>query len=252
LPERFEKQYAFLDAHPEYVVCGCQMAGIGPAGEECRSWKWDCPLDDESIRHEMLTGCPFLHPGVMYQKKAVLAAGAYRPEFQHVEDYDLWFRLAQRGRLANLSDRLMHYRLHPHSVSATNAEVQAAKMKDVSRRYMFELGLVRSTDEFESFYRCANARKGVAGATLHDASNYACVMRRFIASLPRTPDNAAAIAGVRRSIRWNLQTLGRSAYCAVGGRLRLLGAAVRFDPSLRGFASVLKSGLLNVGGPGTS
>ena len=43
-------------------------------------------------------------------------SGGYRAEYEWVEDIDLWLRLAERGRLANLPDVLLRYRLHEESV----------------------------------------------------------------------------------------------------------------------------------------
>jgi hypothetical protein len=47
---------------------------------------------------------------------------------QHAEDYDLWLRLAEVGRIANLPDVLLSYRLHAGAASARNnvAQVLAA------------------------------------------------------------------------------------------------------------------------------
>jgi hypothetical protein len=41
----------------------------------------------------------------------VLAAGGYREAYLRAEDYDLWLRLAEHGKLANLPDPLIEYRL---------------------------------------------------------------------------------------------------------------------------------------------
>jgi hypothetical protein len=57
------------------------------------------------------------HPTVMMRRDAVMAVGGYRPAFEPAEDLDLWLRLAERGRLANLGAVLLKYRVHPTSVS---------------------------------------------------------------------------------------------------------------------------------------
>jgi hypothetical protein len=54
------------------------------------------------------------HPAVMLRRTAALAAGGYR-DYPHAEDLDLWLRLAEIGRLANLSYPAISYRVHAKS-----------------------------------------------------------------------------------------------------------------------------------------
>ena len=56
------------------------------------------------------------HPTVTFRRAAALASGNYGDE-KPVEDYSLWLRLARVGRLANLPDCLLDYRLHEQSVT---------------------------------------------------------------------------------------------------------------------------------------
>ena len=57
----------------------------------------------------------------MYRREVVLAAGGYHQAFRHCEDYDLWLRLANRTRIANLPDRLLRYRHYADQVSSRHA-----------------------------------------------------------------------------------------------------------------------------------
>ncbi len=124
-PERFAKQVDYLCAHPECVILGTQVLRIDPGdlpiGPE------DQPLDHEAILARLLEGGAgtLIHPSVMMRRAAVEAVGRYRLEFQWVEDYDLFLRLAEHGRLANLPDRLLRYRLHFESVNMKRRETQA-------------------------------------------------------------------------------------------------------------------------------
>ena len=54
----------------------------------------------------------------MMRRKAVLAVGGYRVEMMPAEDVDLWLRMGERGRLANLPEVITRYRIHESSVSA--------------------------------------------------------------------------------------------------------------------------------------
>jgi hypothetical protein len=248
LPSRFASQFAYLHDHPGCVLCGCQMKGIGPQGEWRESWDWECAVDDGQIRYQLLVGSPFLHPGVMYRKAAVAAAGGYRPEFEPAEDYDLWCRLSQFGVLANLPECLMNYRLHAASVSSARHETQLAKMKEISRRHVVSSGFAASIEEFDGFYRCAGPRTGAPRVSVDDASLYARVVGRFLDSLAQGRCSPATLPQLRRSVRWKLQAMSRSFGRFESDRLRLLRLGARMDCSLTGIASIVKSGLLGGGG----
>lgn len=49
LPERFEKQVAFMEAHDEVGLCGTWVGTFGQ-----RSEQWQYPIEDEDIRCMLL------------------------------------------------------------------------------------------------------------------------------------------------------------------------------------------------------
>ena len=65
----------------------------------------------DALTHEeidyafMNTGSQIIyHPSVMYRRQVVLDLGCYRPEYYLTEDLDLFLRLAEVGRIANLAE----------------------------------------------------------------------------------------------------------------------------------------------------
>ena len=110
LPERFQRQYDFLEAHPEIDVVGTQVTSStrtardrqedGPAGKPRRSGQ------DPA---EILLSPPSYGTDAT---NAVESVGGYRSQLIAAEDLDLWLRLAERGKLANLPEALLFYRLH--------------------------------------------------------------------------------------------------------------------------------------------
>lgn len=124
-PERFARQHAFLSAHPEVGLVGCWNAHIDAAGREAHVPGADHPTSHEAILAAMERGqTPFSHPTVMFRRAVMQDAGGYHPAFRHCEDFDLWLRLADRTRLANLPERLLHYRRHEGQVSANHTLAQ--------------------------------------------------------------------------------------------------------------------------------
>ena len=119
LPQRFEKQLQYMQEHPEIAALGAQMLLIDPYGVPLLETK--LPLDHEGIENEMLGGSGWAmpQPVAMVRRSAVMQIGCYRKEYEWAEDLDLFLRLAEHGRLANLPDVLVKYRIHLQSTNHT-------------------------------------------------------------------------------------------------------------------------------------
>ena len=69
----------------------------------------------------------------MLRAAPVRRLGGYRAAFRAAEDYDLWLRLAEIGRVANLPDYLVQYRLHGANLSRLEAVRQAFSVRLAQR-----------------------------------------------------------------------------------------------------------------------
>jgi len=121
LPERFTRQVEYLRAHPECVLVGCRVRLIDPEGDPLSEW---CTQQDhEAIEAHYLRGersAAIAHPSFMMRRDAVLAIGRYRP-LEVIEDIDLIVRLAEYGRIANMPEVLLQYRIHSGNMSKTRS-----------------------------------------------------------------------------------------------------------------------------------
>lgn len=125
LPQRFEQQYAFMAAHPEIGVLGSWTDDIDEFDAPYPLAAPDHPVDHAAFLAAIDAGMPLLcHPSVMFRRDAVLAIGGYHRAFRHCEDLDLWLRLANVTRIANLPERLLRYRHYSAQVSSRHATQQ--------------------------------------------------------------------------------------------------------------------------------
>ena len=119
LPNRFERQLAFLDANPDYGVVGTSTHDIDEHGRLSLNEDFH-PLDHDAFRAALETGPWLCHPSVVMRRDVVRAAGGYRAAFRHCEDYDLWLRLSEATKLCTIPDRLFHYRRSATQVSSAH------------------------------------------------------------------------------------------------------------------------------------
>jgi len=116
-PPRLERQVAFLDVHPECVAVGAQVRCIDRDGNPVDSG-YRVPFDHTEIHehwHLQGIGGGIPHPTAMLRCAAIRQIGGYRQLI--AEDHDLFVRIAEVGRLANLPDVLLDYRIHPQGLS---------------------------------------------------------------------------------------------------------------------------------------
>lgn len=110
--ERFAKQVAFMEQHPEVDIVGAWIDEFqGNISNVISTRK--LPQYSNDIREFGKKRCPMNHPVTMFRKEAVLAAGGYLP-FPFFEDYYLWVRMILNGAtMYNIQESLLYFRFSP-------------------------------------------------------------------------------------------------------------------------------------------
>ena len=116
MPDRLEKQFNFLEDHPDYVLTGSDAEYMLENGEFLFSFGCIAHSNEE-IQRNMYVYCPFIHSSVMYKKHQVIKAGGYNANAHNFEDYLLWTALAKMGKMQNLREPLIKVRFNPASVT---------------------------------------------------------------------------------------------------------------------------------------
>lgn len=126
-PERMERQFEFLEKHPEVVALGTAATFMDETGEEIGLFT---PAEDHQALLKIFPGSPFIHPSVMFRKSAYIEAGKY-PEFMRwgAEDAVLFSKMAKVGKLSNLKESLLKYRLVPAGASRKPADFRALLLR---------------------------------------------------------------------------------------------------------------------------
>ena len=95
LPSRFEKEYNFLENHPEYSIVSSAMKYFNENGV-FRVDRYDKP---EPSIEDFVKHTPFNHAPCMVRKEAYEAVGGYSEakKLLRVEDYHLWMKMYLKG-----------------------------------------------------------------------------------------------------------------------------------------------------------
>ncbi|MEO8255381.1 MAG: glycosyltransferase [Flavobacterium sp.] len=139
LPERFAKQVRFLDANPDVVLCGSVFTIIGT------DIIVTVPENNENIKLAMLKDCCIGHPTVMMRKNTLDKFSLiYDATKEPAEDYDLWTRMLVIGKLHNLQEVLLQYRVHNSQVSQKRNEQQTNIALEIKTNLIHHLNLEKN------------------------------------------------------------------------------------------------------------
>lgn len=117
--QRFAKQIAFLENNPDVVVCGTTYKIVG------NDKLITLPENHEEIKMKLLWGNCIAHPSVMMRRESLVTnAIQYDLTREPAEDYDMWICLLAIGKLHNLQEVLLEYRVYNNQVSRKRAEDQ--------------------------------------------------------------------------------------------------------------------------------
>jgi glycosyltransferase involved in cell wall biosynthesis len=167
-PERLKRQTAFLDARPEVALLG--SAAWIHRHDGTPLWPVHMPETHAQILAAFPRGNPYIHGSVMFRCEAARQAGGYREQIRHSQDYDLFWRLAERGAAANLHEPLYHYRYTAGAVSAARALDQARDYRTV--QHLAEARRIGRREDFVEARRAAmTGRDLVLGAALKQADH---------------------------------------------------------------------------------
>lgn len=115
-PNRLQKQLNYLSNHPHTVVVGGQCNLIDT--QDNLIGQKTFPLTHQKIYQLAFLRSPLQHPAIMINKNLLPDNFTWYHQNQvPAEDLDLYFRLFQYGRAANLPDTIIQYRQNPQGLS---------------------------------------------------------------------------------------------------------------------------------------
>ncbi|HXH17782.1 MAG TPA: glycosyltransferase family 2 protein [Chitinophagales bacterium] len=148
LPQRLEKQVAFMNAHPEVGLCGCYLRTLGHAQE------YDIRFETEhdAITFKLFFDTHFPHPAAMLRRSVLLQYQLrFDKDYIHAEDFEMWNRMADVCRLAIIPEVLMLKRMHGQQISSVHAATQDKISRRIRMELMQKMGLCPGSGEMDVY-----------------------------------------------------------------------------------------------------
>ena len=147
-PERFGKQAAYLDIHPEVAVLGSDLECFNEDGVIRTGWSVSEP---GQMKVDMFFSCGLAHPSVMMRADVIQALGGYDPDYNGLEDYELWCRVLEKHHITTLPQILLRYRIHGGQVTRNPSPLHRERMRRLKLRQARQLGL--DPEKAEAYFR---------------------------------------------------------------------------------------------------
>lgn len=143
LPNRFERQVAFMENNPDITILGSWAKTFGAKDSVIKH-----PTRPEEIKVNLLFQTSIVHPTVMMRKQSMEENDLkYNPEYWCSEDIDLWARSVEKVKLENIPEILLRYRTHPLQATLVSKEKISEIRNEVRIRQLSHLGIIPNSRE---------------------------------------------------------------------------------------------------------
>lgn len=145
-PERLEKQVRYLEENEEIDIIGSFAKFIG----ESKKFSLTPMTSYKYVKVMLLTGTTLLHPTVMMRKEFLVTHNLrYNENFRYAQDFELWSRCAEKGKVEILPEVLLYLRKHKKQVSTQKKYSQKEYAKEILKRQLESFGVEYNNTEFK-------------------------------------------------------------------------------------------------------
>ena len=161
MPDRFEKQFSFLQFNPDVGIVGSNAILIDENGNQIGRLQY--PQEHEAlVTHAENFRGRFPHSSFFFRVKAVRKLNGYNERYVKALDHDLFFRLCRKYRVACLPESLIALRLHSSSLlHSDNSNLQrkygvAALINHIRRKQGLEDLSAGTEREWDNFFKAVD------------------------------------------------------------------------------------------------
>ena len=135
-PERLQRQYSFIQQHPDGALYSCWTRVIDQHGKFIKQETFERNRD----YYNLIFICWIYHPTIVFQKQAVCEVGMYTVKY--AEDFELFWQLTRKYKLYNLEEVLLDYRVTNQSLHMVlkKNEYHEAQLSQLLRNFRYYAG----------------------------------------------------------------------------------------------------------------
>ncbi len=147
--DRLIKQVKFMDEHQEIVLSGCWMKSFGDEKKYCQR-----STDDKSLRVQLIFDPVLFHPTFIFRKEIIDKYSIkYDEDLRYAQDYKFTYDISRYGKIGNLSEILMKYRVHDAQISNDKYKEQT-RCANVTREYILkDMNITLNNNQLQSWIR---------------------------------------------------------------------------------------------------
>ena len=133
-PSKFEKQLSYFEREKDVDLIGTLGCYISSDGK--KKFDINLPLTHDDIINTMLkTRNAIIHPSIMFRSEITALSGGYNENYSDCEDFELFLRIGNKIKFANLPERLHSMRIRDGSIMTNEVKKRIKQYYFVSKLY---------------------------------------------------------------------------------------------------------------------
>ena len=145
LPERLQKEFDFMEQNLDVDICGSWIKTFGAEEQTIQTFK-----THEEIRDSMFFINSMAQPTLILRLSS-LEKLQIRYSNNVAEDYDLWSKIIEKLKFANIPEVLMLYRIHSNQIGVANKTEQDQNANYIRIRNLKNIGITLSEKEVQIY-----------------------------------------------------------------------------------------------------
>lgn len=141
--DRFLKQFHFMECNQDVVVCGTWQSTVTPF----RVYIIKKPVHHDQIKSRLIFGCEIAHASVFLRTEVFKKNGWRYAEGFIGEDFELWHRIIDHAKFANLPEPLIYHRAGFGSMSCEKQDLLRREIRVFAKNKIEKMDISVNIDD---------------------------------------------------------------------------------------------------------
>lgn len=154
LPDRILEQYEYMESHPDVDIAGALAWRFG-----AKEGLLKTPYTDTDLNMQLFFKDNIVHPSVIMRKSFLDKHNLrYDPQFRRSQDYELWSRAREVGKLVIMPKLVLRYRCHAGQASVAGVNEQKNYVYRIQKAMYEKKGFEMTREQYELQYALINSK----------------------------------------------------------------------------------------------